>query len=236
MSTITTINGSDVISTSRTDINTNFANLNDDKIETSVISTDNTFAGASDAKIPSQLAVKTYVDAGGNINASETTKGIVQEATDAQVTAGTDTGSTGAKLFVPPSKLTTRVNSLIAAGATVYKNGATTYDISTASGVQNIPHGLGVSPKQVKLYAVMTGTRSISNTNTIYNGTTQSSLFWTKEDTTEESGALFRLIKEPAVADYASGVITFDATNIIITWTKTGTPTGTANIIWEATV
>jgi hypothetical protein len=30
-----------------------------------------------------------------------------------------------------------------------------------------------------------------------------------------------------------TGVITFDATNIIITWTKNGSPTGTYQILWE---
>lgn len=64
MSSITTINGGDLISGSRTVINANFSALNTDKIETSVIdtSTDLDGASASDAKIPSQLAVKTYVD------------------------------------------------------------------------------------------------------------------------------------------------------------------------------
>ena len=126
MSTITTINGADTITASRTVINTNFSNLNTDKIETSVISTDTSFASASDAKLPSQLAVKTYVDAGGNVNASETTKGIVEEATDAEVTAGTATGGTGAKLFVTPAKLLSSSGSpvkSVTAGATI--NGAT---------------------------------------------------------------------------------------------------------------
>jgi len=41
----------------------------------------------------------------GNPIASETVAGTVQEATQAQVDAQTDIGSTGAKLFVPPSKL-----------------------------------------------------------------------------------------------------------------------------------
>jgi len=41
----------------------------------------------------------------GNPIASETVAGTVQEATDAQVIAKTDVGDTGAKLFVPPSKL-----------------------------------------------------------------------------------------------------------------------------------
>lgn len=117
MSTITTINSSDLITNSRTDINTNFSNLNTDKIETSVIDTDNTLAANSDSKIPSQKAVKAYVDTGGNVNASETTKGIVEEATDAEVTAGTATGGTGAKLFVTPAKLATRVTNLGIASA-----------------------------------------------------------------------------------------------------------------------
>ena len=66
MATITTIQTTDLITNSRADINTNFANLNSDKIETSVLDTDNTLAADSDAKIPSQKAIKTYVDAQGN--------------------------------------------------------------------------------------------------------------------------------------------------------------------------
>jgi len=66
MSTITTINGSDVIANSRADINTNFSNLNTDKIETSTLDTDTTLAANSDSKIATQKAVKTYVDASVN--------------------------------------------------------------------------------------------------------------------------------------------------------------------------
>lgn len=40
-------------------------------------------------------------------NASETDRGLVEEATDAEVTAGTAIGATGAKLFVTPAKLIT---------------------------------------------------------------------------------------------------------------------------------
>lgn len=107
MSTLTTINASDTITSSRTVLNANMAALNTDKIETSVIDTDTTLAANSDAKIPSQKAVKAYVDAGGNVNASETTKGIVEEATDAEVNSASSTGGTGAKLFVTPAKLST---------------------------------------------------------------------------------------------------------------------------------
>jgi len=83
MSTITTINASDQITNSRSVINTNFSNLNTDKIETSVIDTDTTLAANSDSKIPSQKAVKAYIDAAGSIdtgltqsiNAGETING-----------------------------------------------------------------------------------------------------------------------------------------------------------------
>lgn len=113
MSTITTINAGDNISDSRAVINDNLAALNSDKIETSVIDTDTTLAANSDAKIPSQKAVKAYVDAGGNVNASTTGKGIVEEATQAEVDAGTATGGTGARLFVNPSTMPRSALTLI---------------------------------------------------------------------------------------------------------------------------
>jgi hypothetical protein len=105
MATITTIQESDLITNSRAVINDNFANLNNDKIETSVLDTDTTLAANSDSKIATQKAVKAYVDSGGNQNASTTQRGIVQEATADQVKAGTSTGSTGARLFVTPETL-----------------------------------------------------------------------------------------------------------------------------------
>lgn len=103
MSTITTIAASDLITNSRTDINNNFANLNTDKIETSYLDTDTTLAANSDSKIATQKAVKAYVDAGGNVNASTTARGIVEEATVAEIGAGTAAGGTGARLFMNPS-------------------------------------------------------------------------------------------------------------------------------------
>lgn len=51
-------------------------------------------------------------------NASETVKGIVEEATDTEVTAGTATGATGAKLFITPAKLLTWWNAIKAAAIT----------------------------------------------------------------------------------------------------------------------
>lgn len=102
---ITTIQSTDLITNSRADINNNFDSLLVNKIETDVITTDSTFTAASDSKLPSQLAVKQYVDAGGNVNASTTARGIVEEADATETNAGTATGGTGARLFVNPSNL-----------------------------------------------------------------------------------------------------------------------------------
>jgi len=105
MSTLVTIQSTDLITNSRADINDNFSALNTDKMETSVLDTDTTLAANSDAKIPSQKAVKAYVDATVTVDASEVVKGAVEEATDAEMDAGSATGSTGAKLFITPAKL-----------------------------------------------------------------------------------------------------------------------------------
>lgn len=66
MSTITTIQSSDLITNSRTVINTNFSNLNTDKFETSNVDIDTTLAANSDSKVASQKAVKAYIDSGGS--------------------------------------------------------------------------------------------------------------------------------------------------------------------------
>lgn len=230
MSTITTIQSTDLITNSRADINTNFANLNSDKIETSVIDTDTTLAANSDAKIPSQKAVKAYVDTGGNVNASETTKGIVEEATDAEVTAGTATGGTGAKLFVTPAKLATRINAL----ALNVKVGAATRDISAANGTQTIAHGLGTTPTLVKISGGVAGASGFSSTGTLYFNSTQYSWYSsgdTGSGTVETAGATFTM-KGLDNAD-CTGTVTVDSTNISIAWVKTGSPTGTAYMIWE---
>lgn len=65
MATVTNLAGADIISTadSMATINTNFTNLNSDKIETSYIDTDTTLAADSDSKIATQKATKAFVEA-----------------------------------------------------------------------------------------------------------------------------------------------------------------------------
>jgi len=127
MASITTLVSSDGITAanSMVKINTNFTNLNTDKIETSVLDTDTTLAANSDTKVATQKAVKAYIDTSGGANASETVRGIVEEATDAEVTAGTATGASGAKLFVTPAKLATRLTTILAPTIQVFTAGGT---------------------------------------------------------------------------------------------------------------
>ena len=79
MSTITTLNSGDSGPVSRGVLNTNLANLNSDKMETSVLDTDGTLAANSDAKVATQKAVKAYVDA--NTFSVETTAGTTHSLT-----------------------------------------------------------------------------------------------------------------------------------------------------------
>lgn len=87
--------------------------------------------------LSTQFATKKYVDdsiTAGAPNASETVKGIVEEATLAEVIAGTGTGGTGARLFVNPEKLQSSgitglsltASSDISINDTVYVTGANT--------------------------------------------------------------------------------------------------------------
>ena len=66
MTTIVTIAEAALISNSRVDINGNFASILANKVETSVIDIDTALAANSDALIPSQRAIKAYVNGQGN--------------------------------------------------------------------------------------------------------------------------------------------------------------------------
>jgi hypothetical protein len=246
MSAITTIQGSDIIKNSRADINTNFSNLNSDKIETSTLDTDTTLAANSDSKIATQKAVKAFVLSGGQANASETERGLTEEATDAEVTAGTATGSTGAKLFVTPAKLATKTTAVLASYqlTNVYSSGLTTKSVEDANTTQTIAHGLGRAPKVVRFTATSIPTDSgdeVMIIRGIFDASGQRCIETyingegTSAISTDASAAL-KLKQFPASMDeFQTGTVSVDATNISIAWVKTSTPTGNVyTIMWEA--
>jgi hypothetical protein len=60
---IVTIQSTDLITNSRANLNNNFADLEANKLPTSYLDTDTTLATNSDVRIPTQKAIKAYVDA-----------------------------------------------------------------------------------------------------------------------------------------------------------------------------
>lgn len=117
-------------------------------------------------------------------------------------------------------------------------NGTATKDASDASTTQNIAHGLGVEPKKVRITALCPGASTAGlqlEAFTVYNGTTQSSVSLRRSGTTtNEVLTTFALNDAVGGGGTQAGVVTFDATNIIITWTKTSSPTGSYTLLWEA--
>lgn len=133
MSTITTIDASDLITDSRADINNNFANLNADKIETSVLDTDTTLAADSDSKVATQKAVKAYVDSGGN---PTSLTGVI-------TAYGGSSAPTGWLLCNGAAVSRTTYANLFAVTSTTYGvgNGSTTFNLPN---LQNrVPVGAG---------------------------------------------------------------------------------------------
>lgn len=131
-----------------------------------------------------------------------------------------------------------QMQSQIASEAVTYKNGDTTKNVGDASVTQSIAHGLGVIPKKVRIRASLLSSatnQTFSWAETVYNGTTQSSQNFRETGTNNWAvGNSFAVNITTGGSANCSGVVTFDATNIDIAWTKSGSPTGTAYILWEA--
>lgn len=133
-------------------------------------------------------------------------------------------------------------DAILALVPTVFKVVVATRDLTTASGVQNIAHGLGVIPKYVRITAVSIGRNASRQIHSygFYNGITNSCIFAGEtgsSDTVSGSSATQAIYLQPntgGVGDKQTGIVTFDATNVIITWTKTDSPVGTAYILVEA--
>lgn len=156
--------------------------------------------------------------------ATTNNKGIVEMATDAEANTATDE--------------TRYINSKQAKdNYWKFSSWVSTKDLADASGAQTIAHWLGRIPKNVKITAAApAGTTNPFTPFTVYNGTTQSSLSYYGDGSTlwYRSATWALLLGDSSWARYQSWVVTFDSTNITITWTKTSVPTGTMPLIWEA--
>ena len=208
--------------------------------------------GSTDQILAVQAGLPAWIANPSASNASYSTKGIVQFDTDADtsgvtVTSGVatlNTGTTANKIV----KLNASAQLPAVSGALLtnlpnpitYTNGTDTKNAADASGTQNIAHGLGKIPKKVKITAyaqvdaVGNGEDLMRVSNTVYNGTTQSSLSFYESGGGNTATISTTFILTISNGGTQVGVVTFDATNIIITWTKNSSPTGTYTLLWEA--
>lgn len=209
--------------------------------------------GDNDGRVPSQTENDALVGTSGT--PSTTNKYVTNDDTATAATASKVArrlaGGNITVVTESPANNTTNAASTAYADAAAtavavaFKNGGTTKDASDASTTQNIAHGLGKTPKQVKITAVVSASNQAASgflqnwrSETVYDGTTQSSLSTyqvTAAGGNFNTDTTFTLnTASSGVATTQVGVVTFDATNIIITWTKTGSPTGSYLLLWEA--
>lgn len=209
--------------------------------------------GTTDQILAVQSGLPTWIANPSATDASYTVKGIIKFDTDAAtsgvtVTSGVatlNTGTTANKIVkldasaklpaVDGSQLTNIANPI------TYKSGTTTKNAADASTTQTIAHGLGKTPKRVRISAKCNnGGASANDVNsytadTTYNGTTQSSVstYGQSSSPYATTATTFSLNASQSNGDQ-TGVLTFDSTNITITWTKTSSPSGTYSMMWEA--
>lgn len=208
------------------------------------------------------VANKQYVDGvavAGAPNANITTKGIVQEATIAQINSNTDTGSTGAKLFMTPldfsvsnfastTKLTTFIPKPYAPlGVTSNQlmNGQTLSASTTARvGLVNIPNAIDVNSISMQ-YSMSQPTGAL--TIGVYSENGQTQIFSTTTNLTVCSGGCNLSFTLPTTKTLIPGnyylAIVASSTNTsqFLVWNTVDTPVFAASLFvqgkekWEGT-
>ena len=161
-----------------------------------------------------------------------------------QTVAGVKTFSSSPIVPTPTTDFQTStkkyVDDATAGAGGGYANGIATRNMTTASGTQTIAHGLGEIPKKIKITAINYAAGFFKSFG-VYNGTTTSCVVMhdgSLDGSFTSTSNIVYLLNDasPVTGKSQIGVATFDATNIIITWTKTGSPTGTQSFMWEAEV
>lgn len=128
----------------------------------------------------------------------------------------------------------------------VAKTGVATKNVSDASAAQTIAHGLGTTPKIVKLSSMglnASSQQTITTSIGAYDGSNSSRISGVETNATGTIATVFSSTSDSiglsgGFSDPAStgstGVVTVDGTNITITWTKHGAPSSNVhNIVWE---
>ena len=164
----------------------------------------------------------------------DTSNKIVDQAYAPETTGNKSTNATTDKASDTKYPSVKAITTYVDNQTTIYKNGQTTLSGAKNGGTQTIAHGLGKAPKFVRIFGMVLNTATVSHSFGSYNGTTNSNVHDYNGVVGSDSTYGIYLVTTSGV--YVSqGVITFDATNITITWTTDGSGgNASGNINWEA--
>lgn len=123
------------------------------------------------------------------------------------------------------------------------KCGTYSKNLADASGTDTIAHGLGRTPKYLRISAVLGATADSYTFSSIgvYNGSAIASVYTLQHNYDgghDHGSSSTKIIYTGSTggnpSDYQqSAVPTMDATNISLAWTKVGAPTGVIPYVWE---
>lgn len=141
-----------------------------------------------------------------------------------------------------------QIQSVLSGSISVVNSGQTTKDLSTV-GTQTIAHGLGITPKIVR-FSMQYGDGASGASVTIFsicqavysNGSTVGTYLTVRTGdgaTTSfnlQGGSTRIYTRNDGGGSYYNefSVSSVDSTNISLLWAKSGTPTGTVTIVWDA--
>jgi hypothetical protein len=181
-------------------------------------------------------------------NATGTATGLTSGITNALKSATTTvnvssaTAPTSGQVLTATSSTAATWQTPATGGITVATGNATQNSFTT---LQTIAHGLGTTPKLIRMTGVIDNSASGGSprggyTQSIgtYDGTTNQTIYFAAANPVSgntaglDSSNIFHANVGSSITVTASA--TFDATNIYIQWAQVGSPSGTANFTWEA--
>ncbi len=115
-----------------------------------------------------------------------------------------------------------------------YSSGLTTKNLADANTAQVFAHGLSVTPKKVAFDYNLDNGAETGTGSGVYDTSGQRAIYQLPGGTSTTSIQALTISTNASFTAGQVGTVTVDATNITITWVKSGSPSGTANILWSA--
>ena len=211
--------------------------------------------GTTDQILAVQSGVPTWIANPSASAASSTTAGIVELATTAETETGTDatravtpdglhdmTTLAGKAWFLDEDTMSSNSDTKTASqqsikayvdNSNLFAQGQTT---ATGTGNVTIAHGLGKTPKLVKITAMGTAVsnpRSSFSVGTATSTSNESCIIFAPQSTTNSSGNIIYVDSGTGSEEMVASLSTLDSTNIVINF-GTFNGGGTCYIQWEA--